>query len=87
MEISHFTYLEISILASQDYQHFRQVTTSESGATSVTFVTWDDEVTLEYDESVSLIFTPENQLLLDDIEAAGEFVRHTATVNIIDTDS
>ena len=92
LELSHFYLLEISIshsysIASQDYQHFREVTTSETGATSVTFITWDDEISLEYDDSVNLTFTPENQHLLDGIEAAGEFVRHAATVNIIDTDS
>ena len=76
-----------SSAASQDYQHFEPVGTSESGATSVMFVTWDDETTLEYDDSVNLIFTPRNPLLIDGIEDTGEFIRDTATVNIIDTDS
>ena len=92
MQVRGQSYLKISILkitsvASQDYQHFGPVGTSESGATSVTFVTWDDETTLEYDDSVNFIFTPHNPPLIYGIEDAGEFIRDTATVNIIDTDS
>ena len=51
------------------------------------FAPQDDEVTLEYDDRVRLIYTPFNPALIGGVEAAGEFIRHTATVNIIDTDS
>ena len=63
------------------------ISTSVSGNTSLTFVPRDDYITLEYDDKVTLTFTPQDPLLIDTIEAAGEFVRHIATVNIIDTDS
>ena len=43
----------------------------------------NDETTLEYNDSVILTFTPDN----DGLEAQGEYVRDTATVNIIDNDS
>ena len=59
----------------------------ESGANiSVMFVPRDDEVTLEYNDRVRLTYTPLIPHLLSGVEAAGEFIRHTATVNIIDTD-
>ena len=49
--------------------------------------TTDDEVTLEYDDTVILRFNPHNPLLISDYENAGEFIRDTAIVNIIDNDS
>ena len=49
--------------------------------------TSNDEITLEYDDRVILTFTPDNPALIPGLEARGEFVRDTATVNIIDNDS
>ena len=49
--------------------------------------TSNDEITLEYDDRVILSFTPDNPALIPDLEAAGEYVRDTATVHIIDDDS
>ena len=49
--------------------------------------TSNDETTLEYDDSVILTFTPDNPALITGLEAQGEYVRDTATVNIIDNDS
>ena len=63
------------------------IPTNESEITSLTFVPRDDDITLEYDDRVTLTFTPQDPHLIDAIEAAGEFVRHRATVNIIDTNS
>ena len=47
----------------------------------------NDETTLEYDDRVILTFTPDNPALITGLEAQGEYVRDTATVNIIDNDS
>ena len=47
----------------------------------------NDETTLEYDDRVILTFTPDNPALIPGLEAQGEYIRHTATVNIIDNDS
>ena len=49
--------------------------------------TSNDETTLEYDDRVILSFTPDNPALITGLEAEGEYVRDTATVNIIDNDS
>ena len=49
--------------------------------------TSNDEITLEYDDRVILSFTPDNPALIPALEAQGECIRDTATVNIIDNDS
>ena len=53
----------------------------------VRLFTSNDQITLEYDDSVILTFTPDNPLLIPGLEAEGEYIRHTATVQIIDDDS
>ena len=81
-------YWSVILIASSDYERIVNISTSESGNTSsLTFVPHDDDITLEYDDRVTLTFTPINTYLIDAFEATGEFVRHRATVNIIDTDS
>ena len=47
----------------------------------------NDEITLEYDDRVILSFTPDNPALIPGLEAEGEYVRDTVTVQIIDSDS
>ena len=47
----------------------------------------NDETTLEYDDRVILSFTPDNPAFITGLEAEGEYVRDTATANIIDDDS
>ena len=53
----------------------------------VRLFTSNDQITLEYDDSVILTFTPDNPLLIPALEAQGEYTRDTATVHIIDNDS
>ena len=53
----------------------------------VRLFTSNDQITLEYDDSVILTFTPDNPALITGLEAQGEYVRDTANVNIIDSDS
>ena len=55
--------------------------------TAVHLLTYDDNITLEYDDSVILTFTPNDPDLISSLEAAGEYIRDTATVNIRDNDS
>ena len=55
--------------------------------TEIRLFTSNDEITLEYDDRVILTFTPDNSALIPGLEAYGEYVRDTATVNIIDNDS
>ena len=49
--------------------------------------TSNDEITLEYDDRVILSFTPDNPALIPGLEAHGEYIRDTATVQITDDDS
>ena len=55
--------------------------------TEVHLLTYDDDITLEYDDSVILTFTPNDPDLISSLEAAGEYIRDTATVHIRDNDS
>ena len=48
--------------------------------------TSNDMVTLEYNDTVILKFTPDSILLISGVESRGEFIRDSATVNIIDND-
>ena len=49
--------------------------------------TLHDEIALEYDDTIILRFTPDNNTFISDVENAGQFIRDTAIVNIIDNDS
>ena len=49
--------------------------------------TRQDFINLEYDDRVILIFTPDDPSILSAAEGVGEYIRDTATVNIIDNDS
>ena len=49
--------------------------------------TSNDQITLEYDDRVRLVFTPDNPDLISGVEDVGEYIRDTAIVNIIDNDS
>ncbi|CAI8022404.1 hypothetical protein GBAR_LOCUS13163 [Geodia barretti] len=46
----------------------------------------NDEIALEYDDRVLLTFAPDNPALITDLPANGEYVRDSATVNIVDSD-
>ena len=45
-----------------------------------------DDITLEYDDSVLLSFTPDEDDLIEFYENEGEYIRNNVTVHIIDTD-
>ena len=55
--------------------------------TEMYLFTINDDVTLEYDDTVILRFTPDNPALIPVVESRGEFIRDIAVVNIIDDDS
>ena len=55
--------------------------------TVIRLYTYDDQIALEYSDSVILRYDPANSALIPGLEAAGEYIRHTATVYIIDNDS
>ena len=53
----------------------------------VRIFTTNDDITQEYDDSIILVFTPDHPDLSPILEGFGEYIRDTATVNIIDNDS
>ena len=47
----------------------------------------NDDISLEYNESIILRFTtPDDPNLIDDLATRGQYIRDTARVNIIDND-
>ena len=57
-------------------------------STDIRLFTTNDEVTLEYEDTVILRFTPQISALdlVKSVEGAGEYIRDTSTVFIIDND-
>ena len=49
--------------------------------------TANDVITLEYDDSITLMFVPGNPFLLPGLEDIGQYIRNVSLVNIIDNDS
>ena len=58
-----------------------------SDSEEIRLFTRNDQITLEYDDRIQLIFTPNNPALIPGVEGVGEYIRDTAIVNIIDNDS
>ena len=48
--------------------------------------TRNDDITLEYDDTVLLVFTPEVSTLPEFYESKGEYIRDNAIIHIIDND-
>ena len=59
---------------------------SRDGA-EIHLFTAKDEITLEYDDRILLTYTPSVAGLIPGVESAGEYIRNTAIVRIIDNDS
>jgi hypothetical protein len=69
---------------SSDFEEFSPILTH--GNSEISLLTVDDGITLEYDDSVILTYTPQTTNLTDLIASAGEFVRDNATLIITDND-
>ena len=71
-----------------DYLTFSNITVQDI-ADNIILQTRDDEITLEYDDRISLVFAPAPSLatLPQLLEAQGEYLRDTTTVTILDDDS
>ena len=48
--------------------------------------TRNDDITLEYDDTVILVFTPDEDDLIEFYEEEGEYIRDSVVVHIIDND-
>lgn len=60
----------------------------EESRVLIRLFTTNDEITLEYDDTISLMYSPPPQLpnLVEIFENMGEFIRNIASVTIIDND-
>ena len=79
-----------NIIGTSDFEHIIPISVfqdSTRDSTSIRLITHQDIITLEYDDSIILVFTPNHPALIPALEDLGEFIRDTATVNIIDDDS
>jgi hypothetical protein len=70
---------------SSDFEQLQPTSVINNNAEIILF-TVDDFITLEYDDRILLRFTPTNPNLTPGLEGFGEYIRNTATVNIIDND-
>ena len=73
------------VIGDSDFVGMEPITLFNNSA-DIRLFTTNDEITLETDDRVQLIFTPTNALIIGGLESAGEYVRDSAIVNIIDTD-
>ena len=82
----HTIYCHISrlLLDSYDFEEIQEIAVHNN--VDFRFFPVDDAITLEYDDTVILTFTPDDPSLISRLETAGEYIRDTATVNIIDND-
>ena len=79
------TDIEILFISGQsDFESLMPI--SFVNEAEIRLFTINDEITLEYDDRVILSFTPDNPALIPGLEAEGEYIRDTATVQIIDGD-
>ena len=74
-----------SPIDSSDFEDVDRI--SVVNTTKFLVLTLNDSITLEYDDKIILTFTPDDPDLISDIESRGEYIRHNATVQIIDNDS
>ena len=71
-------------VGNSDFQRLAPIRVTNSA--QIRLFTAYDEITLEYDDRVLLMFTPDNTVLIPALEGVGEYIRDTATVHIIDND-
>ena len=72
-------------IGTTDFETVPLIQLSDSKALIQLF-TSNDIISLEYEDTVTLRFTPSLSNLIQLVEDGGEFIRDTATVNIIDSD-
>ena len=70
---------------ASDFERLLPIRVSNK-AKSIRLFTANDDISLEYDDRVRLVFTPDNPVLVPALEGFGQYIRTTATVRIIDDD-
>ena len=78
----------MSLISSLDVgvSDFHRFSVRVINSADVRIFTLDDDVTLEYDDRVQLMFIPDIPDLVSFLQSFGEYTRVTAVVNIIDND-
>ena len=84
-------HLTVSLcIGSSDFERMAPITTvvnRDNPNTAIRLFTFNDELTLENEDRVLLRFTPTYANLFPFLKSNYEYIRDTATVNIIDGDS
>ena len=72
---------------ANDFERLLPIRVSNAAA-SIRLFTSNDDICLEYDDRVRLVFTPDIPafVLVPGLEGIGQYIRTTATVRIIDDD-
>ena len=86
LKLFHFN---VSV-GSSDFTSMQQISFTNDNANPVTeirVITLNDEVTLEYEDRVTLRFTPAQANFIENLADQFEYIRDTANINIIDKDS
>ena len=74
------------ILSAEASDFERLLVISVRNTANIHLFTSNDDISLEYDDRVLLVFTPDNPALVPGLEGLGQYIRTTATVRIIDND-
>ena len=75
-------------LGSTDFFNILPVMVEVEGSAEamIELRTRNDDITLEYDDTVILVFTPDEDDLIEFYESEGEYIRDSVVVQIIDND-
>ena len=81
--------ISVHIIGESDFAALTTIMYNSGSSENVEILlfTSNDQITLEYDDRVLLVFTPDNPGLIPAVEGVGEYIRDTAIVNIIDNES
>ena len=87
-DIVHCSMLVSQSLGSTDFFNIPPVNVEVEGSDAVMIElhTRNDAVTLEYDDTVLLLFSPDEDDLIEFYEEYGEYIRNSVVVRIIDND-
>ena len=73
-------------MPAEDSDLERMSLISVTNTASIRLFTSNDDISLEYDDRVLLVFTPDNPALVAAVESLGQYIRNTSIVNIVDND-
>ena len=71
-------------IGDSDFGNIQPITFTNEA--DIRLFTTNDQTTLEYNDYVTLTFTPAIPAVITGLEGVGEYVRTSAIVNIIDND-